>query len=455
MRRSELTGAQALCARYLDPARPVLAAVSGGLDSMCLLYFLREQGYDVACAHFNHRLRGAEADGDEQFVRAWCEARAIPFYAGSGDVRAYARENGRSVEEAARTLRHAFLRQTADALHAQLALAHHADDNAETVLLNLIRGTDLRGLCGMKPLQGGIVRPLLTQTRAELAAYASARGVPHVEDRTNADPDAAARNYLRLDILPRLQTLNPRASEHIAAAARSLTALDDALERETDALMARASLEDGRVTLPLEAFRAAPEAVRARAVLRMADLLGLGRRDIVRAQLEAIFALAQKSGRAECSVSLPRGARALCADGALTVELSHAAPREMPLLPNVPARWGGYALTLLSAPDGEGLSLRALLPDETLRVLPCDAGSFLTLAGANGARSVKRLCLDRRIPPSVRDTLPAFYVNGRLAAVWPLGADISFSPAQGGERCFIRVFPAQDFCTLHGDASPC
>ena len=439
MKRSELKGAQALCAQYLDPARPVLAAVSGGLDSMCLLYFLREQGYDVSCAHFNHRLRGAEADEDERFVRAWCEARGIPFYAGSGNVRASARESGQSIEEAARTMRHAFLRQTADALSAQLALAHHADDNAETVLLNLVRGTDLRGLCGMKPQQHGIVRPLLTQTRAELAAYASAHGIPHVEDRTNADPDAAARNYLRLEILPRLQTLNPRAGEHIAAAARSLGALDDALEREAGALMARASLEDGRVSLPLDAFRAASDAVRSRVLLRMADAAGLGRRDISRAQLEAALDLAQKSGSAERSVSLPRGARFLRAGSMLTVELSPAAPQEAALFPNIPVRWGGYELTLLDQPDGEGFSLRALLPEEALCVSLCGAGAYLTLAGANGARSVKRLCIDRRIPPSVRDTLPAFCVDGRLAAVWPLGADVSFLPSPGEAACFVRV----------------
>ena len=170
MKRTDLPRAEALCARYLDKNRPVLAAVSGGADSMCLLYFLREQGYDVSCAHFNHRLRGEEAVRDEEFVRAWCEEERIPFCSGSGDVRAHAHKTGKTVEEAARDLRYAFLRETAKKLNAQLTLAHHADDNAETVLLNLVRGTDLHGLCGMRPKQGDLVRPFLEQTRAELAA---------------------------------------------------------------------------------------------------------------------------------------------------------------------------------------------------------------------------------------------------------------------------------------------
>ena len=119
MKRTELPRAEALCARYLDKNRPVLAAVSGGLDSMCLLHFLRGEGYDVSCAHFNHQLRGEEAARDEDFVRAWCEKEGIPFYPGTGDVRAHVRATGKSEEEAARDLRYAFLRETAQMLGAR------------------------------------------------------------------------------------------------------------------------------------------------------------------------------------------------------------------------------------------------------------------------------------------------------------------------------------------------
>ncbi len=439
MRRSELTGAQALCAQYLDPARPVLAAVSGGADSMCLLHFLCAQGYTVFCAHFNHRLRGADSERDEQFVRVWCRERAIPFYAGSGDVRAHARANGQSIEEAARILRYAFLRETAERLGAQLALAHHLDDNAETVLLNLIRGTDLRGLCGMKPLQDGLVRPLLTQTRAELLAYAAENAIPYVSDATNDDPDAAARNYLRLEILPRLKTLNSRASEHIAAAARSLVPLDGAIARETDALMQRAQRSESCITLPLDAFRAAGEGVQPRILLAMADALGAGRKDISRAQLEAACALAQRAGSAERQFALAHGLRLLCASDTLTMVLVPAAPREAALVPAVPLPWGNYTLTLLPSPEGEGLVLRAPREGETLTAAACEAGAHLRLAGANGARSIKRLCIDHHIPPLARDALPALYLGGRLAAVWPLGADASFLPHAGEETCFVRV----------------
>lgn len=440
MKRTELARAKALCAQYLDKGRGVLAAVSGGLDSMCLLHFLRAEGYDVSCAHFNHRLRGGEAARDEEFVRAWCEREGIPFYLGSGDVRAHARAHRISEEEAGRDLRYAFLRETAASLHAQLALAHHADDNAETVLLNLIRGTDLRGLCGMRPKQGGIVRPFLEQTREELASYADAHAIPHVEDRTNADPGAAARNYLRLEIMPRLKTLNPRANEHISAAARSLTALDDAVGQRADALLASAQCTPSCIYLPPDRFRAADEAVQARALLRAADLLGVGRRDIGREQLDAILALVKKGGQTR-QVSLPRGAVVRIGRGEISMTVRPEAPQSAFLSPNVPLRWGRFTLTLLSAPDGEGLALRALRDGETVSVSRCDAGAYLTLAGANGARSVKRLCLDRRIPIDERDALPALSIGGRLAAVYRLGTDAAFLPDEAGEACFVRVAP--------------
>ena len=439
MKRTELLRAEALCAQYLEKGRPVLAAVSGGVDSMCLLHFLRGEGYDVSCAHFNHHLRGEEAARDEEFVRAWCKKEGVPFYAGAGDVRAHAQAAGKSEEEAARDLRYAFLRETAKKLNAQLTLAHHADDNAETVLLNLVRGTDLRGLCGMQPKQGGLVRPFLEQTRAELAAYARSHNIPYVEDRTNSDPNAAARNYLRLEILPRLQTLNPRASEHIAATARSLVSLDDSIERQAEALLTAAAREESGISLPLASFRAFDESVQARAVLRMADALGVGRKDIGRETLRAVLALAQKGDAAARQLSLPRGAAVRIAEGLLTMSLSPAAPEKAVLAEGVSLRWGKFELTLLRAPDGGGLSLRAPEDSEVITVAPCDLNARLTLDGANGARSVKRLCVDQKISLTERDALPALYVGDRLAAVWRLGTDVAFLPKGGEAAHFVRI----------------
>ena len=222
-RTSDLAAAKACLTGLCGAEAPVLAAVSGGLDSMCLLHLLatwgRERNLNVAAAHFNHQLRGAESDRDERFVRDWCGAHEIPFVSGRGDVRALAARKRRSLEEAAREARYAFLNQQKTALGCRCVLtAHHADDNAETMLLNLLRGTGLRGLTGIPPEREDLLRPFLQVTRQELADYAGAHDVPYVEDSTN-QMDDAARNVLRHQVLPVLRQLNPRAVENMSRTA--------------------------------------------------------------------------------------------------------------------------------------------------------------------------------------------------------------------------------------------
>ena len=439
------------CHRWVLPTRgrPVLCAVSGGLDSMCLLNLLdrwcRERDGRVVAAHFNHRLRGTESDRDETFVRDWCAAHDISFVSGSGDVRGLAEREGLSLEEAARNLRYAFLRQEAEKLGPRIRIytAHHADDNAETILFNLIRGTGVAGLTGMAYQQDGIYRPLLHVARAELADYAAAYGIPHVEDSTNGDPDAAARNYLRLDVLPRLKQINPRAVEHINSAGRRLRVVDRSLEEEAVRRTAHVEAREGRVTLSKRALAEAPDAVKPRMLLRLFDLLGVGRRDITAAHLNAILHLTRDTlwGR-ESRVDLPHGVTARYCREWLMLETRPQTLTEVQLLPGCPVIWGDYRLTLLDQPEGEGLALRPWRQGERmgLTVGPVAPGDRLCLPETHGGgRSVKRLCLDHRISLSERDRLPAIYAGGTLAAVWRLGVDESFAPSAGEPCRFIQI----------------
>ena len=436
--------------RWVLPGRgdTALCAVSGGLDSMCLLHLLRTwcagHGGRVAAAHFNHRLRGEESDRDEDFVRTWCEENGVAFVSGSGDVAGLAKAEGLSAEEAGRRLRYAFLRREAEKLGAaRIYTAHHADDNAETVLFNLIRGTGTAGLSGMAWRQEGVYRPLLAVRRRELAAYAAAQGVPHVEDATNLDPDAAARNFLRLRVMPLLEEINPRAVEHINAAAAHVRAADAAVEAEAERRLARAEAREGRVVLSCQELGAAPDAVQARMILGLFDRLGAGRKDITAAHLGAVLTLARRTAQGkENRLDLPRGVTARCCRGWLILETGPQALTEVQLLPECPVTWGDWRLTLLDHREGEGLALGLRRQDEggTVTVGPVEPGDRLRLPETRGGgRSVKRLCLDRRISLREREGLPAIYVDGQLAAVWPLGVDERFAPSAGEPCRFVQV----------------
>ena len=201
----------------------VLVCVSGGADSMCLLEVMRHISYelefDIAVAHYNHELRGAESDRDETFVMEICEAHGIPFYSGRGDVALFAKKRGLSIEEAARDMRYEFFFDTAELAGAdRIATAHNIDDNAETMIINLVRGAGANGMSGIPPVRINIIRPLLRISRDEVIAFIKERGISYVDDSTN-DIDIYTRNKVRHSIIPLIKELNPRFNEAASTAA--------------------------------------------------------------------------------------------------------------------------------------------------------------------------------------------------------------------------------------------
>jgi len=202
--------------RILQTDRKVLVAVSGGADSMALLLVLKELGYSLIALHCNFHLRGEESDRDETFVVQQCKNHGIDVHVQHFDTRAYASEHQISIEMAARDLRYDWFRTMKHSTDAQaIAVAHHLDDQAETLLLHLIRGTGFRGMAAMHPLQDDIARPLLCVTRCDILHYLEQKKQSFVTDSTNLERDAL-RNRIRLDVLPLLKTLNPNISNTLA-----------------------------------------------------------------------------------------------------------------------------------------------------------------------------------------------------------------------------------------------
>ena len=193
----------------IDHGKPVLVAISGGADSVALLHVLVRSGYECVAAHCNFHLRGEESDSDEAFVRSFCGTLGVPLHVAQFDTKAYASQKHISIEMAARDLRYDWFFSLLDELKIPVvAVAHHADDAAETFFLNLTRGTGVRGLAGMKSVQGRVVRPLLSVSRHEIELYCKANGLDYVTDCTN-NSDDYARNRIRHHVIPEFKKLNP------------------------------------------------------------------------------------------------------------------------------------------------------------------------------------------------------------------------------------------------------
>ena len=199
-----------------------LVAISGGADSVCLLLKMIEEGRSVEAVHCNFHLRGDESDRDEAFVVSLCQRLGVPLHRVHFDTKEYAALHKVSIELAARELRYRYFEQLRQDIGAEaIMVAHHRDDNVETVLMNMVRGTGIRGMAGIRPVNGHILRPLLDMSRADIVAYLARKGETYVTDSTNLEDDAT-RNKFRHHVIPLLQSLNPKASENIHSTSRHI-----------------------------------------------------------------------------------------------------------------------------------------------------------------------------------------------------------------------------------------
>lgn len=233
----------------LEAGDEVITALSGGADSVCLLLALNELktalGIKVSAIHVNHCLRGDESDRDEMFCRRLCKANGIPLVCGSFDVKGEASELGLSTEQAARNIRYRFFAEHSSG--KKIATAHNANDNAETVIFNLTRGTGTKGAAGIPPVRGNIIRPLLRVTREEIEKYLLEKKQEYVTDSTNLTDDYT-RNKIRHNVLPVLSQINPSLIGTITAASENLRTDNDFIEAAAEKAYSECLTESSALT---------------------------------------------------------------------------------------------------------------------------------------------------------------------------------------------------------------
>lgn len=421
----------------LPQGAEVLAAVSGGADSMCLLSLLleaaQERSLSIAAAHFNHCLRGGESDRDERFVREFCEREHVPYTAGSGDVSVYAEKHGLGTEEAARILRYDFLEKTAGQ-GSLIATAHNADDNAETVILNLTRGSGLRGLGGIPPVRGRIIRPILCFTRSEIEEYLGKNGIPHVEDSTNAE-DIYARNRIRHIVMPVLREINPNVSGTIGRSSKLLRTDEEYFSSQADAFFN--SLPD-KARIPADKLLQLPASISSR-VIRAAS----GERNLSACHVQAVLKLCE-SEDPSASVSLPGitvsreygsvvfSPQTDGIQGFSPVTLSEGESAEIPELNLRAVCTGGICTSKIHKSFTVFLFKKTGLCGRII-IRPRLEGDSIAVFGRSGTKTLKKLFIEEHIPARKRSAVPVIADEAGVIAVPGIGTDRRVFAQSGDE----------------------
>lgn len=398
--------------RLLNNGDTVIAAVSGGMDSVTLLhilYSIKELfSLKLHAAHLNHGIRGEEADRDEAFVRELCESMGIPLHVRRADIPAIAAECGKSEELCGREARYAFFDELSDRFGAKIATAHNRDDNAETVLWNLVRGSGLGGLCGIPVVRGSIIRPLLCCSRTEIEAYQRAYDLRYVTDSTNLEA-LYTRNKIRLEVMPLLRQLNENADGNIVRMAQIAHKVDAYLGEISEKELKSCKVDGG---YDCQKLLQLDDAVRGYALRRIADDAG--------ASMDyAHVALVTEAMADGGAVELGSGYTAVCAQGILRIVCGGD---RQPAVDSVPLK--AYHRTVrLQIRDGRIFRDGIGIPRQKVNnlfvnnLIPCDIitddtmvrtrreGDAFSDSRRGVTKSIKKLFNELKIPREKRDSV--------------------------------------------------
>jgi tRNA(Ile)-lysidine synthase len=432
----------------------VLCAVSGGADSVAMLHILRELNdvqqleWKIEVAHVNHQLRGAASDEDEDFVRKLCGRLSIPFHAGKVDVKGLQEKEKRTVEEAGRVLRYEYLERKAIEVGAKkIALAHNLDDQAETILHRILRGTGLRGLKGMAPIRViskkhdlFAVRPLIELERFEIEAYLRERGIPYRTDATNFD-GGHTRNRIRHKLLPMIESeFNPRVKMALVKLGQTAGSFYLLLREIANEVYETAKMisNEGEVCLSVEEFAKLPPAIQTLIIDRAVKTV-LGR--VPQLNFEhylEIISLCGEHGYQK-AIRLPRGLEARREGYVLKIARPQAPPTPLRLSNRkvrIPGKTVIRKLNLeidAQIQEGKIVGLKEYIrnKDYTEEIIDFEklsgplmlrlrkGGDQFVPLGSRGSTKLKKFFIDNKVPKAVRDRVPIVTDGQRI--VWVVG----------------------------------
>ncbi len=445
----------------------VAAGVSGGADSLCLLFVLLEYQkkvpFDLVVVHVNHRIR-KEAGLDADFVREICNREKIPFYLKEAEVEKIAKEQRLSEEEAGRKVRyeafdealHWFKKQESGKKigESKVAVAHHQGDSAETLLFHLFRGTGIYGMTGILPVNGNIIRPLLTCGRREIEEYLRKRGQRWCIDSTNEE-DTYTRNKIRHHILGYADSeINEKATEHVAKAALQMVSLREYLECEVKQMMLEiTNREEGVISVDIQKLKTYPGLLQSQLLLTLIGEMIPGRKDIGSEHIQGILDLLEKTGTKR--MNLPQNLEVVKEYQTLWIKRRESssvvekkkADLEKSKNPNT-ISWEKQELELeigkdYCLEDGSILELSLINSQELEgieekkytkyfdydRINSClklrfrQGGDYLTINDSGQKKSLKEYFIDEKVPASIRYKIPVIADGNHI--LWTIGYRIS------------------------------
>ena len=416
----------------------VIAGVSGGADSMCMLLILlslkQELDLDIIVAHVNHGIRGEEAKRDADFVEAFCADKGLAFELANADIPGIAKETGTTSEEAGRNYRYSFFCELAEKYRAEkIAVAHNSDDNAETVLFNIFRGSGIGGLKGILPKRSisgkgskyTLIRPVLALSRAEIEEGLKEAGQDFCTDRTNSE-DTYARNRLRNTILPMARdNINANVYGHIESLSRQAASVYDFIEQETDkyaSCINPVTDEDGSktgVSIDIPSMEKLHRVLKQSLIRRAFEMVSGKLKDVEETHIEAIEDLINKqSGK---RISLPYDITATrvydsiilssegsfetldnVSDHGITWEICNREDLTTDIPKEQYVKWFDYEKT------GDDLEVRT-----------CRDGDYLLIGKEGHKKSLSRFMIDNKIPLQERDKIPLLATGSHV--LWVVG----------------------------------